>query len=108
MEPQPDVSTLKKIFEAERQAERIVHDAESQASALLRDADAEAAGLLEARRQLLSLRRREAMEEATSSMDKEATELLESERSRVSKWAEERRAGIDRIVERLLEMVLPS
>ena len=108
MELQPDVLTLKRIYEAERQAERIVRDAESRSAVLLREADTEASGLLEEKRHRLSLRQREALEEAVASIDREAAEFLEGARSRAGKWAEERRAGIDRIVERLLEMVLPS
>ena len=108
MEPQPDVLTLKGIYEAERQAERIVREAEGQAAALLRDADAEASELLDEMRRRLSLRRREALEAAVSSIEREAGELLESARVRTNQWARKRKAGIDRIVDRLLEMVLPS
>jgi vacuolar-type H+-ATPase subunit H len=108
MEPQPDVLTLKRIYEAERQADRIVHEAEGEAAALLRNADAEAAGILDARRQQVSHRRREAAKEAMASIEREAGAFLELEKARTEQRSRKRIAGIGGIVERLLEMVLPS
>lgn len=104
----PDVRTLKGIYEAERQAERIVREAEEEAEALVRKADAEAAGLVEAAGRRVSLRRRETLEETASASEREAAELLESEKSRADRWLRDRAGGIERIVERLLGMVLPS
>lgn len=108
MEPQPDVLTLKRIYEAERQADRIVREAEAEAEALLRKADAEAAGILDARRREASHRRQEAVNEATASIEREARGFLEMETARTQQRSRKRAAGIDGIVERLLEMVLPS
>lgn len=108
MEPRPDVVALKRVYEAERQAERIVREAEAEAEAILRLADEEAAGLLAETRSQLSLRRREALEAAVSSIDRDAGLLLCHARARTEQRHLERASGIDRVVERLLEMVLPS
>lgn len=108
MEPRPDVLTLKRIYEAERQADRIVRDAEAEAAELLRKADAEAAEILDARRQRISRWRSEALEAAVSRIEGEAGALRERERALAEQRARKRRAGIDGTVERLLEMVLPS
>ncbi len=107
MESRPDVRTLKSIYEAERHADRILREAEEEDAALLRRTDAEAEKALEEVRRGLPLRRREALEEAVSSIEKEAAALLAEARSRTERWAGRRRAGIDRIVDRLLDMVLP-
>jgi vacuolar-type H+-ATPase subunit H len=108
MEPQPDVLTLKRIYEAERQADRIVREAEGEAAALLRKADEEATGLLDERRRRLSTRRGEVLEAAISAIEGEAEKLLENAKSRTSLWTRKKAAGVDLIVERLLETVLPS
>lgn len=108
MERQPDVLTLKRIYEAERRADRIVRDAEEEAAALLRNADAEAAGLLDAKRRQLTLRREDALKEAISSIEAEAGAILESAKARTSQWGRERKAEIGRIADGLLERVLPS
>jgi len=108
MGPHPEVPTLKKIYEAEREAERIVREAEAEAAALLRRADTEAAELLEARTRLLPLLHGRALEEVLSSAEKEAGELLESVKVRTEGWVKTQKAGVDRIVDRLLERVLPS
>jgi len=108
MEPQPDVLTLKGIYEAERQADRIVREAEGEAAVLLRKADAEAAEILDARRQQLSHRRQEAVKEAMASVEREAGAFLEKEEARTEQRSRKRMAAIDGIVDRLLEMVLPS
>jgi vacuolar-type H+-ATPase subunit H len=108
MEPQPDVLTLKRIYEAERQADRIVREAEGEAAALLRKADEEAAGLLDERRRQLSTRRGEVLEAAISAIEGEAEKHLENVKSRTERWTRKKAAGVDRIVERLLEKVLPS
>ncbi len=108
MEPQPDVLTLRRIYEAERQADRIVREAEGEAAAILRDADEQAAGLLDERRRRLTTLRGEILEAAVSAIDKEAEKLLEDARARTELWTRKKAAGIDHIVERLLEKVLPS
>jgi vacuolar-type H+-ATPase subunit H len=108
VEPRHDVLTLKRIYEAERRADRIVRDAEAEAAELLRKADAEAADILEARRRQISRWRSEALEEAISRIDGEAGALRERERARTEERSRKRTAGIDAAVERLLEMVLPS
>jgi vacuolar-type H+-ATPase subunit H len=108
VEPRPDVLTLKRIYEAERQADRIVRDAEAEAAELLRKADAEAAEILDARRQGISRWRSEALEEAISRIEGEAGALREREQARTEQQSRRRRAEIDATVERLLEMVLPS
>jgi vacuolar-type H+-ATPase subunit H len=108
MEPRSDVLTLKRIYEAERRADRIVRDAEAEAAELLRTADAEAAEILAARRRRISRWRVEALEEAISRIEGEAGALRERERALAEQRARKRRAGIDGTVDRLLEMVLPS
>ena len=108
MEPNPDVRTLKRIYEAERQADRIVRDAETEAAELLRKADAEAAEILDARRQRISRWRSESLEEAISRIEGEAGALRERERARTEQRSRRGSAEIDATVERLLEMVLPS
>jgi len=108
MEPQPDVLTLKRIYEAERQADRIVREAEGEAAAILRNADEQAAGLLDERRRRLATLRGEILEAAVSAIDGEAEKLLEDARSRTELWTRKKATGIDLIVERLLEKVLPS
>jgi vacuolar-type H+-ATPase subunit H len=108
MEPQPDVLTLKRIYEAERQADRIVREAEEEADVLLRSADAEAEGVLDAMRRRLPLRREEALKEAISSIEGEARALLESAKARTDRWSRERKVEIGRIADGLLERLLPS
>jgi vacuolar-type H+-ATPase subunit H len=108
VEPKPDVLTLKRIYEAERQADRIVRDAEAEAAELLRKADAEAAEILEARRGQISRWRSEALEETISRIEGEAGALKERERARTEQRSRRRETEIGAIVERLLEMVLPS
>lgn len=107
MEPQTDVLTLKRIYEAERQADRIVREAEGEAAAILRDADEQAAGLIDERRRRLATLRGEILEAAVSAIDAEAKKLLEDARSRTELWTRKKASGIDSIVERLLEKVLP-
>lgn len=107
MDARPDVRTLKTIYEAERRADRILRKAEEDAVELLRRTDAEAGETLSALHRDLPPRRREGLEKAVSSIEKESSGLLEEARSRTERWAGRRRAGIDRIVDRLLEMVLP-
>lgn len=108
MEPRPDVLALKRIFEAERQADRIVREAEEEADTLLRNADAEAAELLDARRRGLALRREEALKQSFASVEAEAAGILESARARAAPGGRMRKAEIDRIADGLLEMVLPA
>jgi vacuolar-type H+-ATPase subunit H len=108
MEPQPDVLTLRRIYEAERQADRIVREAEGEAAALLRKADEEAAGLLEEMRRRLAARRTEVLNATISAADAEAGKLLEDAKARTELWARKKASGIDDVVERLLETVLPS
>lgn len=108
MEPPTDVLTLKRIYEAERHADRIVREAEGEAAELLRKADAEAAEILDACRQRMSRRRLEALEEAISSIERETTALRDRAQAEAERRARKRRAEIDGIVDRLLEMVLPS
>ncbi|NJD61386.1 MAG: hypothetical protein FIA93_01525 [Deltaproteobacteria bacterium] len=108
MESKPDVLTLKRIYEAERQADRIFRDAEAEAAELLRKADAEAAEILEARRQQIARWRSEALEAAISRIEGEAVALREREQARTERRSRKHGTEIDAIVERLLEMVLPS
>lgn len=108
MEPRPDLDALKKVYEAERVADRIVRDAEAEAAAILRRADEEAAGLLEETGRRVSLRRTEALEAAISSIDREADLLLGRAKARTEQRYRERLSGIDGVVEQLLELVLPS
>ncbi|PWB67842.1 MAG: hypothetical protein C3F14_01115, partial [Deltaproteobacteria bacterium] len=75
---------------------------------LLRKADAEAAEILDARRQRISRWRSEALEAAISRIEGEAVALRERERARTERRSRKHGTEIDAIVERLLEMVLPS
>lgn len=106
MEPRPDVAALKRVYEAERQADRIVREAEEEAEEQLRNADAEAAKLADARRRGLPLRRGEALKEAIASIEAEAAGLLENAKARASLRARKRESEIVRIVDGLLEKVL--
>jgi vacuolar-type H+-ATPase subunit H len=107
MEQHPGLQTLKMIYDAERRAERIVRDAEEEAAELLRKAGSEAAEIIEDRRRVMSARRSRALAEAVSSIEIEAGAIAGRARSAAERRRIERESRMERIVDRLLEMVLP-
>ncbi len=107
MDARSDVGILKEIYEAERQADRIVRDAEAGARALIADAEAASGADLETRREKLACRTAEALNAQTIEIEKEISEFLCDREAETERWVRARRAGIDRIVDRLVAVVLP-
>ncbi len=108
MGPQPDVERLKEIYEAERQAERIVREAEDAGKALVAEAEAAARAALAEKRALLERRSAEALGEEAARIEREAQAFLEGARRRTDQWVRRSESGIDAIVDALLDTVLPS
>ncbi len=107
MEPRADVAILKEIYEAERQAERIVRDAMAEAKALVADAEAASGADAASRREDLARLGAEALRARSLEIDKEIDAFLRDREAETDRWARKRRAEIDRIVDRLVAMVLP-
>jgi vacuolar-type H+-ATPase subunit H len=107
MEPATDGAILKRIFSAERDADRIVREAEAQAADLLAAADAKAAGMLAERRRALAAWRMEALATAVREADAEAERILAGARDSTSAWSRRETERIDALAARLLEAVLP-
>lgn len=107
MGTQPGVGILKEIYEAERQAERIVREAEAGAKSLIADAEAASRSDTEARREELSRRAAGGLSAQAAEIDREVGLYLRDRQAEIDRWVQGRRAGIDRIVDRLVAMVLP-
>ncbi len=101
------VGILKEIYEAERRADRIVRDAEAEAKALV--AESEAAGRAEAAARAGELARTVAgvVEAQTAEIRLDVDAFLRDREAEVDRWVRGRRDRIDRIVDRLVAMVLP-
>ncbi len=107
METRSDVDVLKAIYEAERRADRIVRDAEAGAKALIADAETASRSDAEARRAALARAAAEALKARILEIDAEMAALLRDREAETDRWVRGRRAGIERIVDRLVAMVLP-
>jgi len=102
-----DVGILKDIYDAERRADRIVREAEAEAKALLAEADAAARSDASLRREELARRSGEALSERIGEIDSEIRLFLKEQEEETDRWVRRRRAEIERIVDRLIAMVLP-
>ncbi len=107
METRSDVGILKDIYEAERRADRIVRDAEAEAKALLEEADAAARVDAASRLEALARRDGEALSAHRGEIDGEVRAFLKDREAETDRWVGRRRGEIDRIVDRLVAMVLP-
>jgi vacuolar-type H+-ATPase subunit H len=107
VDPGQDGSILKRIFSAEREADRIVRDAEAEAAARLAEADGRVAGILSAGRRRLGDRRRLALEAAVAEADREAEGIVADARAAAEAWTARESRRIDELAGRLLEAVLP-
>ena len=107
MEMRSDVGILTDIYEAERRAERIVREAEAEAQALLGEADAAARADGAKRREALARRTGEALSAQIDEIDREIIEFLKDRDAETDRWVRRRRGEIERIVDRLIAMVLP-
>ena len=107
MEKRSDVGILKDIYEAERRADRIVREAEAEAKALLAEADAAARSDASLRREELARRSGEALTGRVGEIDGEIRLFLKEREEETDRWVRRRRGEIERIVDRLIAMVLP-
>ncbi len=107
METRTDVGILKEIYEAERRADRIVREAEAEAKALLEEADAAARADAASRREALARRDGEALSAQRGEIEAEVRAFLKDREAETDRWVGRRRGEIDRIVDRLVAMVLP-
>ena len=107
METRSDVGNLKGIYEAERRADRIVREAEAEAKALLAEADAAARSDASLRREELARRAGEALGERVVEIDSQISVFRQEREAETDRWVRQRRGEIERIVDRLIAMVLP-
>jgi len=107
METRSDVGILKDIYEAERRADRIVREAEAEAKALLAEAEAAARSDASLRREELVRRAATALSERIGEIDGEIRLFLKEREEETDRWVRRRRGEIERIVDRLIAMVLP-
>ena len=107
METRSDAGILKDIYEAERRADRIVREAEAEAKALLAEADAAARSDAMLRREELARRAGEALGGRIEEIDSEIRLFLKDREEETDQWVRRRRGEIERIVDRLIAMVLP-
>lgn len=107
MEPERDGTILKRIFSAEREADRIVRDAEAQAAALLETAGKEAAGIVADRRRELASAREASLEAAVREAGIEAGRFVAAAQASTAAWVARESVRIDALADRLLEAVLP-
>jgi len=107
MGPQSDVDTIRDIYRAEREADRIVREAEDAAGALLGEAAAAAGNALSAKRAEIARRSAEERNTAIAEIEREAQALLESARLRTEGWVRRSEPEIDSIADALLERILP-
>lgn len=107
METRSDVGILKDIYEAERRADRIVREAEAEAKALLAEADAAARADASLRQEELARWSGEALTERIGEIDSEIGLFLKEREEETDRWVRRRRGEIERIVDRLIAMVLP-
>ncbi len=107
MEQPSDLGKLNRIYQAEREAGRIVAEAREAAQALVDEAAAQAAAALAEKRELLARRSRETLEAESRAIDREAQDFLEAARRQTDRWVARAEREIDPVVEALLDMVLP-
>jgi len=107
METRSDVGILKDVYEAERRADRIVREAEAEAKALVAEADAAARSDASLRREELARRAGEALSKRIGEIDGEIRLFLKEREEETDRWVQRRRGEIERIVDRLIAMVLP-
>ncbi len=107
METRSGVGILKEIYEAERRADRIVREAEAEAKALVAEADAAAQADAAARAGELARTVAGVVEAQTAEIRLDVNAFLRDREAEVDRWVRGRREAIDRIVDRLVAMVLP-
>ena len=107
METRSDVGILKEIYEAERRADRIVREAEAGAKALVAEADAASRSDTTARREDVARMAGEALNAQTIDIQTEISAFLQGRVAETDRWVRERRGEIERIVDRLIAMVVP-
>jgi vacuolar-type H+-ATPase subunit H len=107
MGPQSDVELIKAIYQAEREADRIVRESEEAAKALLAEAEEAARDTLEAKSLEFARGEREKREKKTAETEKEAQALLERARLQTEAWVRRAEPGIDSIADALLDRILP-
>ncbi len=104
-EPQTDI--LKKIHETERQADRIIRAAEAEAGSLREAAQAGADEILRVKERELSARRPKILESERRSLEQEAQAVRDKGREQADRILRQFSPGIDSLVDRLLETLLP-
>ena len=107
MGPQSDIDTIKDIYRAEREADRIVREAEDAAGTLLEEAAAAAGSALAAKRAEIDRRSGDERKKSIAEIEREAQALLESARLRTEAWVRRSEPEIDSIADALLERILP-
>lgn len=103
-----DFSLLKKIEEAERRCETILHEAETAAAKILEKARLKAEQIGEARKKGESDRFRLRLEKALLDFEQEEFEMRERSRAEADRLLQERRKTLPDFVDRLMKDLLPS
>ncbi len=107
METRSGVGILKEIYEAERRADRIVREAEAAAKGVLAGAEAASRADAAARAEELARTVAELLEAQTAEARLDVGAFLRDRGAGTGRWVRSRRERIDRIVDRLVAMVLP-
>ena len=104
-EPQADI--LKKIHETERQAEQMIREAEAQAKSLREQARAKADEIFKAKEQELAAQHQTRLSRELQTLDREGQILLSKAREQAEQMTRQLKPKMDRIVDQLLETLLP-
>lgn len=90
-----------------RRADRIVREAEAEAKALLAEAEAAARSDPSLRREELARRAGETLSGRIGEIDNDIRVVVKEGEAEADRWVRRRRGEIERIVDRLIAMVLP-
>lgn len=107
-DPESDVLSLKRIYEAERRADQMVRNAEAEARAHREATGAWVEGFLKAKAQERSEQHLRRLEEEIQAIETECRERIRRAEEEAARWIERQRPGLDAIVDRLLQKVIPS
>lgn len=103
-----DLSLLKKVEEAERRCEAILHEAEAAAAQIIEKGRLKAEQIDASRKKEGSDRFRLRLEKALLDLEQEGSEMRERSRAEADRLLQERRKTLPDFVDRLMRSLLPS
>lgn len=103
-----DLSLLKKVEEAERRCETILHEAEAAAAQIIEKARLKADQIRESLKKAASDQFRLCLEKALLNLEQEGMQMRERSRAEADRLLQERRKDLSDFVDRLMRGLLPS